>query len=125
MSGILIFMPIAALITRFRIAGVRTYIGVDSGLQSARMDVVHQRFHPIGKANWIDNQFAAGISSGSNALLNQHIAVPKIPHPGGDQRICLVANRLLVVVTEKMVPTGPSHRWRRGQICLQLASSLR
>jgi hypothetical protein len=88
------------------------------------MNVTDKVLHAMRKAFCVDDKVTIRISLGSDALLNQHVAISQIAHSARYKRICLVANRPIGIVAEEMIPTGPPHRRRGSQARLKNWASL-
>mmetsp|Transcript_23264 Transcript_23264/g.69747 ORF Transcript_23264/g.69747 Transcript_23264/m.69747 type:complete len:295 (+) Transcript_23264:723-1607(+) len=87
-------------------------ICVDSAQKTFRVDVVAQPLDPVRKLHWVRLRYSTGVavSRNSDALLDDHRAIPRRSQPTAVQEIGLLAEGGVVIVAAKAIPVGEAHR---------------
>jgi len=106
LNGVLIFVTQATGATGARFgAGV----GVDTELQSQRMDVVSNHFHTARKSLRIDHDVAAAVAAHLPAIVNVDVLVTSVFHAGFHNGVGHVLNHVFADIASEFVPRIPAH----------------
>ena len=99
-----------ALAPRAPAAGQAAGVGVDTELETARMDVVRQRLDTRREFLRVGGDEAISIARAVPAIVDDDILIAGVAHSARDHRVRRRPHRLLVDVAGELVPAVPAHR---------------
>src|SRR6185369_12847872 len=104
---------------RALLASESSGIGIDSKLQSFRMNVIGERFHSGRKSLRIGEDVSLCVSIDLPAIVDHEVNVTGVSHAAGYHRIRHFLDQLLADIAGKLVPTVPTHRRRLGETVIE------
>ena len=96
-------------------AGLGSRRRVDANLEPLGMDIIGQGLH-VGKLV-VRVQYAVGVALAFPRVVNVHVDVSSVLHPGGDNLVGGSANVLVGHLPGEVIPTVPAHGGRLRHLC--------
>ena len=84
-------------------------VAIDTELQPAGMDIIGQGLDAVGKAFRIGLDEAIGIALAMPAVVQVDVRIAGIAHTRLNERIGDAADKFLVDITGKFIPSVPTH----------------
>ena len=96
-------------------ASLAAGIGIDSELESKRMNVVHQSLDPAGKAFGVGNDVSTRIPFHLPAVVNHYVLISGVFDSRLDHGIGHLPDHVFTYIAAEFVPAIPTHGRRARQ----------